>query len=205
MVVGMGGVIYFYVTGQDSNLIASVVHFLQAQPCTGVVFSRKPVEGAFRLADAGFDSSFAPDIAVAMRWKPDQSKNGVSGLIYCAAGALGPGQGQHASLSPSDMHNLCVASGPDFAKGLQDSMPSGNIDVAPTILWILGIKPEEKMSGRVLKEAMTTAGKGIRRAAAHHQQAEWKGNGFVWRQYMDSVEVNGVTYLDEGNGGQFVQ
>jgi arylsulfatase A-like enzyme len=202
MVVGNGGMFYCYVTGRDPDLIAQLVHFFQAQPFSGVVFSRKPVDGAFPLADAGLDSAFAPDIAVAMRWKPDRSRYGVPGLIYCTGGPLGPGQGQHASLSPSDMHNLCIAFGPDFARGMKDTLPSGNMDMAPTILWILGIEPEEKMSGRVLGEALTVAGPEIQSSAPRHREAEWKGNGFLWKQYLDTSEVNGVTYLDQGNGGQ---
>ena len=56
----------------------------------------------------------------------------------------------HGSLSPFDMHNTCIAAGPDFRKGAQDDLPTGNIDIAPTILWILGVEPEHKLSGRVL-------------------------------------------------------
>jgi arylsulfatase A-like enzyme len=203
MVVGNGGVVFFYVTGHKPALIAQLVHFFQAQPFTGVVFSQKPVDGAFPLADAGLDSTYAPDIAVALRWKPDQSKYGAPGLIDCYGGSLGPGQGQHASLDPFDMHNICFASGPDFAKGMKDSLPSGNIDIAPTILWILGIEPKGKMSGRVLSEALNMAAPEIQSFAPRHRETEWKGDGFVWRQYLDSSEVNGVIYLDEGNGGQF--
>jgi predicted AlkP superfamily pyrophosphatase or phosphodiesterase len=202
MVVGNGGVFFCYVTGHDPDLIAQLVHFFQAQPFSGVIFSQKPVDGAFPLADAGLDSSYAPDIVVAMRWEPERSQYGVPGLIYCTGGPLGPGQGQHASLSPSDMHNLCIAFGPDFARGMKDPLPSGNIDIAPTILWILGIEPKQKMSGRVLGEALTVAWPGIQSNAPRHRQTEWKGNGFVWRQYLDTSQVNGVTYLDQGNGGQ---
>lgn len=204
MVVTLGGVVYCYVTGHDPDLIAQVVHFFQTQHFTGVVFSQKPVDGTFPLSDAGFNSSYAPDIAVAMRWTPDKSQYGVPGLIY-ATGGLGPGQGQHASLSATDMHNICFAFGPDFKTGMKDDLPSGNIDIAPTILWILGIEPDKKMSGRVLSEAMMGPAPAVQPGAPRHREAEWKGNGFVWRQYLDSSEVNGVTYLDQGNGRQTAQ
>jgi hypothetical protein len=144
----------------------------------------------------------APDIVVATRWKPDPSQYGAPGLITVTGGGLEPGQGQHASLSPYDMHNICFAFGPDFVKGMKDSVPSGNIDIAPTILWILGIEPKQKMSGRVLSEALTFAGPAIKPAATQQLKAEWKGDGFEWRQYLDTSEVNGVTYLDQGNGSQ---
>lgn len=202
MVVGNGGVFYCYVTGHDPALMAQLVHFFQAQPFTGVVFSQKPVEGTFPLADAGIESVYAPDIAVVMRWKLDQNKYGAPGFIYAYGGGLGPGQGQHASLCPTEMHNICFAFGPDFAKGMKDPLPSGNIDIAPTILWLLGIQPQQKMSGRVLSEALTIPGPQIQSCVPLHREAQWKGNGFVWRQHLDSSQVNGVTYLDEGNGGQ---
>jgi arylsulfatase A-like enzyme len=201
MVINLGGVFYCYVTGHDPDLIAQIVHFLQAQPFTGVVFSQKPVDGTFPLADAGFNSPLAPDIAVSMRWNSDQNQHGAPGLIY-STGGLKAGQGQHASLSQYDMHNTCIAFGPDFAKGMNNSLPTGNIDIAPTILWILGIEPTEKMSGRVLSEALTFAGPAVQGSRSQHQQTKWKGDGFVWSQYLDSSEVNGVKYLDQGNGRQ---
>ena len=43
------------------------------------------------------------------------------------------------------MHNTLIASGPDFKSAFVDEAASGNIDVAPTILWILGITPKTKM------------------------------------------------------------
>ncbi len=58
--------------------------------------------------------------------------------------AAGPaGAGMHVSLSPYDMHNTLVAAGPAFREGLASELPSGNIDVAPTILKILKIAPAE--------------------------------------------------------------
>jgi predicted AlkP superfamily pyrophosphatase or phosphodiesterase len=211
MVVGNAGAVFCYVAGHDPALIAQVVHCLQAQPYSGVIFSRPAVEGAFPLEDSELASPAGPDIVVTMRWTSEQNKNGTPGLIYCDlktfgsgqdTSTLGPGQGMHGTLSAWDMHNVCIASGPDFAKGLKDPLPSGNIDIAPTILWLLGIEPKEKMSGRVLSEALTVAGPEIQSLAPRHRETEWQGNGFVWRQYLDSSEVNGVTYLDQGNGGQ---
>jgi arylsulfatase A-like enzyme len=154
------------------------------------------------MEDAQIASPTGPDIVVTMRWTSDRSKNGTPGLIYCAGKTFGPGQGNHGTLSAWDMHNTCIAFGPDFAKGLKDPLPSGNIDIAPTILWLLGVEPKEKMSGRVLSEALTLAGPAIQSFAPRHRETQWQGNGFVWHQYLDSSEVNGVIYLDQGNGSQ---
>lgn len=201
MVVENGGICYLYLTGHDIGAIGRLVHFLQRQPFSGPIFTKEPVAGAFLLADAGLNSVYAPDIALSFRWKIEPSITGAPGQIYCYGGPLGPGQGQHASLSPTEMHNICFAFGPDFPRGMDDALPSGNVDIAPTILWILGVQPKEKMSGRVLSEALNFPGPAITSSSPHHSETEWKGDGILWRQYLDWCEVNGVKYLDEGNGG----
>jgi arylsulfatase A-like enzyme len=137
-----------------------------------------------------------------MRWKPDANRYGAPGLIYSDTKSYPAGAGMHATLSATDMHNICFAAGPDFARGMRDPLPSGNTDIAPTLLWLLGVEPREKMSGRVLTEALTVAGPPIDRVQSEHKEASWKGEGFVWRQSLDWSTVNGVIYLDQGNGRQ---
>jgi predicted AlkP superfamily pyrophosphatase or phosphodiesterase len=205
MVVGNGGSVFLYVTGHQPSLVERIVHCLQAQPFCGVVFTQTPVEGAFRLHDVRIDSSFAPDIVLSLRWRPDNGTNGASSMIYSDYGQYGPGQGMHGSLSPSDMHNICLAAGPDFRKGVEDDLPSGNIDVAPTILWLLGIKPERQLSGRVLAEAMSEAGDARPPWETHHLEASWRNERFTWRQYLKYSEVSGVLYFEEGNGEQILR
>ena len=72
------------------------------------------------MHDVRLDSPAAPDIVLSLRWKPDKSTNGTPGLICSDYGQYSPGHGMHGSLSPFDMHNTCVAAGPDFLQGLQD-------------------------------------------------------------------------------------
>ena len=110
--------------------------------------------------------------------------------------------GMHGSLSSFDMHNTCVAAGPDFRQGLQDDVPSGNIDIAPTILWILGIKPKQRPSGRVLKEALAQTDNTPPRVRLVSREASYCAGSLTWHQYLKYSEVNGVLYFDEGNGEQ---
>ena len=134
-------------------------------------------------------------------WHISARSNGTPGLVFCDESGRKPGQGMHVTLSRFDMHNTLVAAGPDFRRGAVDELPTGNVDVAPTILWILGVKPPRPMDGRVLTEALTIDGpkigapKTTRIEAAHQQQKS------VWRQYLQRTELNGVIYLDESNGG----
>jgi arylsulfatase A-like enzyme len=202
MVVSDGGVVLCYVTGHQDREIEAAVHCLQAQPYTGVIFTQKAIAGTFPLAEAHLDSIYAPDIVEVLRWKPDASKYGVPGLMYCDRDYGIPNKGSHATLSPTEMHNTGFAFGPDFIPEMSDTMPTGNIDIAPTILWILGVQPKRAMSGRVLSEALTGSAPPVGPVESHHKEATWQGDGFIWRQYLDISEVNGVTYLDQGNGAQ---
>jgi arylsulfatase A-like enzyme len=201
MVVGNGGTVLLYVAGHDQTLIAKVVHCLQTQTFCGVLFTREPVEGAFRLHDARIDSPAAPDIVLAMHWKADESTNGAPGLVYSDYSQYGPGCGMHGSLSPFDMHNACIAAGPDFRKGAQDDLPSGNIDIAPTVLWLLGVVPEHKPSGRVLREALTQPGNSPPPPCETRRlEASFRSIDSTWHQYLECSEINGVLYFDQGNG-----
>jgi arylsulfatase A-like enzyme len=106
----------------------------------------------------------------------------------------------HVTLSRFDMHNTLIAAGPDFRPGTVDDLPSGNVDIAPTILWILGIKPPRPMDGRVLTEALTIDGPKVGRPVTTQLNAIHQEGNFKWRQYLKLTELNGVAYFDEGNG-----
>jgi arylsulfatase A-like enzyme len=202
MVVGNGGTVLLYVTGHNQALIAKIAHCLQAQSFCGVLFTQEPVEGAFRLHDVRIDSPSAPDIVLATRWKGDPSTNGTPGLTHSDYSQYGPGCGMHGSLSPFDMHNTCIAAGPDFRKGVQNNLPTGNIDIAPTVLWLLGVEPEHKLSGRVLAEALTQPSSARLSCETRRLEAVFHAQDSIWHQYLKYTEVNGVLYFDEGNGEQ---
>jgi len=200
LVVSNGGSTLLYVIGHDLKLVQNVVDFLQSQPFTGVLFTRQPIEGAFTLEQACINTPDAPDILVAYRWSADKSSNGTPGLVFCDDPTRKPGQGMHVSLSRFDMHNTLVGAGPDFRRGTVDALPTGNVDIAPTLLWILGIKPPGPMDGRVLAEALTIDGPKVGKPMTSQLRTTRRQTSFIWRQYLKRTELNGVIYLDEGNG-----
>ena len=51
------------------------------------------------------------------------------------------GDGTHGSLGKYEMHNFCVAIGPDFRRAWVDHAPTSNLDVARTIAKVLGVRP----------------------------------------------------------------
>lgn len=201
LVIG-GPSLLIYVTGHDQGLIERVAHFLQSQPFCGVVFTKNPVEGAFPLDAAKINSADAPDIMVSLRWSAQANKYNIPGRVGYDSVTKSSGNGTHGTLSRYDMHNICFASGPDFQPGFVDTVATGNVDIAPTVLWILGVEPKQPLSGRVLGEAMTGDAPKVSSVDPSHIEASYKGDGFTWKQYLNYTKVNGTIYLDEANGEQ---
>jgi arylsulfatase A-like enzyme len=109
----------------------------------------------------------------------------------------------HGSLSKYDMLNTLIAAGPDFKAGFKNQTPSGNFDVAPTVLSILGIDPKGEMDGRVLSEAMTDAKDAPEpKVETKVLKATRRVGTRDWKQYLKVSTVNGKQrYYDEGNAG----
>ncbi len=202
MVVSNGGSVLIYVIGHDAQVVKKVVGFLQGWKCSGVIFTKKPMPGTFTLAQVHEDAPNAPDVVVSLRWSADRNDAGTPGMVYTDISQYGAGQGMHASLSKFDMQNMMIASGPDFRSGIIDHLPTGNMDIAPTVLWLLGVKAPKGMNGRVLTEALTVDGPKIKAYEPGRLEANAPVGVGVWHQYLNFTQVNGVDYFDEGNGSQ---
>jgi arylsulfatase A-like enzyme len=198
MVVGNGGTILFYVIDHDRDVAGRLVEWLQHSDFAGVIFAREKFEGTFSLETVRANSPEAPDVMVALRWNPKPNRFGIPGQIITDS-ARGPGEGSHATLSEFDVHNTLVAAGPDFRENLTTSLPSANVDIAPTVLRILGLQPPEKLDGRVLVEAMEEKAERIE-ALGKTIQAARKFSSGEWQQHLRVSLVGETVYIDEGNG-----
>ena len=72
------------------------------------------------------------------------------------------------------------------------------MDLAPTILKILGIKAPP-MDGRVLTEAMVD-GSAPENSRTEMLEASREFPHAIWRQYLKVLHVGQTIYFDEGNG-----
>jgi predicted AlkP superfamily pyrophosphatase or phosphodiesterase len=195
LVVPLGGSVSFYVIGHDEVTIRKLLSFLQASDFAGVIFSRIALEGTFPLEQVRVNSDNAPDLLISMKWSMDKNEFGTPGLFVGDTKK----KGSHGSLSPFDMHNTLVTAGPDFRAGFNDELPTGNTDLAPTILWILGITPAHPTDGRILSEAIV----GMKAPTISSQtkiEASRDGETFHWHQYLRFSAAGDVVYFDEGNG-----
>lgn len=198
MVVGNGGTILFYVIDHDRDVAARLVEWLQRSDFAGVIFARDKFDGTFSLETGRVNTAYAPDVMVALHWNSKPNRFGAPGEIV-TDNARGPGEASHATLSEYDVHNTLVAAGPDFPAGLTSSLPSSNVDIAPTVLHILGLQPSQKFDGRVLVEAMEEKAEPIE-ALGKTIQATRKFSSGAWQQHLRVSLVGETVYIDEGNG-----
>lgn len=79
-------------------------------------------------------------------------------------------------------------------------LPSGNVDIAPTLLWLMGIQPVERLDGRVLSEALLVEGPPVGKLSSDRRDARVDLGTGIWEQYLKFTELKGVRYLDQSNG-----
>ena len=199
MIVGNGGTVLFYVIGHDSTVARRLVEFLQRTDFAGVIFTREPMDGTFVMEKARIDSEHAPDVEMSFRWNDSKNQFGVPGMID-GDWQRAAGKGTHATLSRFEMHNTLIVVGPDFQHGLTSDIPSGNVDLAPTILRILGINGQQT-DGRDLSEAMDPAGSLAVSSKSETIEATRQFGEGTWRQELKISRVGSTVYLDEGSGG----
>jgi arylsulfatase A-like enzyme len=148
------GAIYLR-SGRDPARIASIVAALQKRPEVGAIFTRPTgrgfegvVPGTLSFDVARWNHARASDILVSANWSGEKNAAGFAGK------AMAGGTAGHGTSSPYDIHNTLIAAGPDFREHATSDVPTGNVDLAPTLLRLLGIRPPPTMSGRVVEEGL---------------------------------------------------
>lgn len=154
MVSATGGCALFYVKNHEKAKIQAVVEYLMAQEWCGSLFSNSPTTGALPMLTTPDHSSRSPDILISFKWSDEENSQGIKGTAAFAKGDVPVGASSHGSISPFEIRNLLVATGPNFKRGVSNQTPSGIIDLMPTILHILGLSIYEVLDGRVLSEAL---------------------------------------------------
>ena len=138
-----------YVRGTpDPSRVSAIVTALQARPEVGAIFTKTPLPGTLSLDVARGNHPRAGDILVSPNWTRNANDAGFAGTTT-QTGVAG-----HGAASPYDIHNVLMAIGPDFRQAATSDAPTGNVDVAPTILKLLDIDAPKTMTGRVIEEGL---------------------------------------------------
>ena len=194
-----GGSVLFYINPPDVKVIETLIDYLIQQPwCGNLLTSSKfgAIKGTVDLGIVGLEGERSPDLVMSFRWENLMNEFSVPGVAYNAGGVKG--NGLHGSMGFSEQHCTLIGFGPDFHEGVEVKIPSGNIDVAPTVLDLIGINDTSKMDGRVLSEGLV--GRNFSSAEVLKKEIfkERKIHSSQYRQQIDISIYKGSTYLDQG-------
>ena len=194
-----GGAVLFYVTENITGTSERLAEWLMGQPWCGPLLASSAagnIEGCLPASLVGLDGPRAPAVTMSFAWNSEVNASGYVGHAYSTS--LGPGQGQHGSMSPHETRNVMFARGPSFAQSSVIETPTGNVDIAPTILRLLGLPGGEAMAGRALTEALKGGPDGVEwRSETHNAERETTVGRFS--QTIQVCRVGHATYLDHGS------
>ena len=196
-----GGAALLYTQPGDLGTVGRLAAWLMAQPWCGAVTASDAVAGIPGTLPAslvGNQGPRAPELTVSFNWDSSPNEAGYGGKVYSTGGK--PGTGQHGSMSRHEIQSVLFASGPSFKTTLKLDIPSGNLDLAPTLLRILGVSGDWGMHGRVLEEALAGGPnpEDLDWSTEMHQ-AEHDLGRELYRQQIKISRVGATTYVDEGN------
>lgn len=162
VIASNGQSVLLHVKNRDRARVARIVDFLQRQEWVDVIFTPESAKlaGTFPLEMIHeSNAERGPDILFTLPWSSATNSFGLAGTHYIAtSGATGPlaGAGSgHGGMSPWSVRNTIIAWGADFKRSVAVRAPASNVDIAPTILTLLGLPGAEEMDGRVLTEALS--------------------------------------------------
>lgn len=148
-----GGAVY--VKDHNAEVIKKIVAALQQEEWVGGIFTRSKKPGdtqGWVPGTLSFDAIHwahperSSDILVDVNWNDDKNAAGYAGSSF-ARGVAG-----HGGFSPYEVHIPLIAYGPSFKKSFETNLPTSNVDLVPTILYLHQIDIPKQMDGRVMYE-----------------------------------------------------
>jgi predicted AlkP superfamily pyrophosphatase or phosphodiesterase len=171
VIASSGQTILLHVRDRNAERVAAIVRFLQQQPWAGVLFTAGKQTGSGAAIEGREPGTFAlelvhmanaergPDVVFTFPWSSARSPFGLQGTDFTDARVTGPlagTAGNHGSMSPWVVRNTFMAWGPDFKHGITVRTPVANVDLAPTLLALMGLDKGvglDRFDGRALREA----------------------------------------------------
>ena len=188
------GAALFY--AESEKTLLELVAFLRTKDWAGPLFSKvgRGTEGALpgtmSLELVGCGGPRAPDLLMGFQWgdgflQGESREGALPGWGYSSVNNKGSG-GTHGSCSPYELCNFLIGAGPAFQAGAKVDAPTGNIDLAPTILSLMGKEIPDGLDGKTLTNV--SRGRGEERV----YRVESKG----FAQTLSRAEVDGRFYLN---------
>ena len=198
LVVPNGGSVLFYVENSDNRLATKLARALmQFEWCGPMFFSSKTghIEGLLPADLVGIEGFRCPDVTMSFQWDSEKNVAGYKGTIYSSGGEIN--LGTHGSISKHEMNNVFGAFGPSFKKGLISSVPTGNVDLTPTIMCLLGLKTDLSFDGRPIREAFL---EGLNheniKVEIEEFHSEYSNKEYSYRQKLVTSSIGNTHYID---------
>jgi arylsulfatase A-like enzyme len=189
-----------YVRDGNRQVIGQIVRALQHTAGIGAIFTRASTsgsldgwaEGTLSFDAARWRHARSGDILYSPDWTDRKNAQGFAGT------SASNGVAGHGSSSPFEIHNTLIAAGPDIKQGATVSVPSGNVDFAPTFLHMLGIAAPSTMQGRPLVEALRTTNQPAATVAKAEHSVRTKDGTYTQTAYFSIVRsgTREYRYLD---------
>jgi predicted AlkP superfamily pyrophosphatase or phosphodiesterase len=188
-----------YVNKQKEKLIPQVVRLLQKTAWIGPIFTDGKnsssnmgwVPGTLSFSTVMWDHERSSDILTAGNWSDKSNKYGYKGDVSL------PGVAGHNSTSPFDIKSTFLASGPDFKSQTKSTIPTGNVDLVPTVLHLLGIKVPDSIDGRIIREALNKEPSPSEiQIESKEFIAETRVENIKYKVILHKTFVDGTAYVD---------
>ena len=197
LVASNGGAVLFYAHESDAATVERLVTWLIEQAWCGALLAAERVgivPGTVPASLGNIDGRRSPDLTMSFVWGSAPNDAGFPGQTASSGGPVGVGT--HGGMSRHELRNTLIARGPSFLQSAVVDTPTGNIDIAPTILHILGLPGGDDMDGRVLHEALDGGDDVSESECCSVTHSAELGD---YRQEVTVTTVRGAAYLDEGN------
>ena len=192
-VVDVGNAGGIWVRGSPGDRIDKIVDWIREQEWCGPIFTRNGVSGTLLQKHLGVDHRRSPDISVVLRSDDATNDWGLMGTTLHDA-VYPAGGGCHGGLSTYELHNVLAMSGRAFKQGQIIEVPAGNIDIAPTVLALLGLDVPDGIDGRVLREALRENDESATLEVVEHVYSSSNANGLA--SHLSVSEFGGSRYLN---------
>ena len=174
----------------------AIVAALQRRPEVGAIFTPPSprggaegmVPGTLSFDLARWNHPRSGDILVSANWTARANSAGFQGTTT-QGGVAG-----HGTSSPYDIHNTLIAAGPEFREHASSDLPTSNVDVAPTLLRLLGMPVAPGMTGRVIAEGLRSDAPPATQAKRSTETVQSTNPRYKLTAYFSTIA--GYRYLD---------
>ena len=187
-----GGIL---VPDSNGDRIAALARWLTRQDFTGSVFAPDLIDlpdGVLPRSALLSDHRRAAHVLYTLRSDSRVSAARLPGTTLYD-GNLERGAGTHGGLSRAELHTVLIWAGSRIRPGMSD-WPAGIVDIAPTILALLGVGGTHSMDGRVLSEALADHVPSLDARSPESWEAASPG----YAQRLARLRMGEHVWLDEG-------